>query len=73
MIRDFSGEKSTPKQLAQLMIMDGLSVTLGYWQERYQAQTEAMTDLERERFEAQLRKQAKRVANLLGYEDAWES
>lgn len=72
MIKNDEGQRMTPKQKANQILMDGVSVTLGYWIEKTHV-TEGMTGREREEIQHQMKKQADRVAKLLGYEEAWYS
>lgn len=66
--------RTEKKQFVQDQLMDGLSVTLGYWRER-------LTDSEREalgeeglaELQALMQEQANRVAKIFGYEKAWVS
>lgn len=66
--------RTEKKQFVQDKLMDGLSLTLGYWQER-------LTDDEREvlgedglaELQALMQEQANRVARMFGFEKAWVS
>lgn len=62
------------KEWAQDMLLDGISVVLGYWQEK-------LTDAERELLSVEdvnalhdiMQRQADRAAKLFGYDGAWIS
>ena len=72
MIRLCDDSRTTPKQKAREILMDNVSIALGYWTEQ-DSVVDQMTDGEIELVKAQLQKQADRVAKLLGYEEAWHS
>lgn len=66
--------RTEKKQFVQDKLMDGLSLTLGYWQER-------LTDDERDtlgedglaELQTLMQEQANRVARMFGFEKAWVS
>ena len=64
-------EKCTANQLAKEMIMDAMSRQRAYWTESMELQYEKMTELEVEKVETQLQRQADRVAKFLGYKQSW--
>jgi hypothetical protein len=57
------------KHMAQETIMDHVAKMLGYYNPDEYGDT--MTEDEREAFTAELRKQADRVARLMGNDEAW--
>ncbi len=71
MIKSADGSKSTPKAKAQEVLADGISTTLGYWEEAYV--DHEMTDREIKLVKAQMQKLADRMAQMLGYEESWHS
>ena len=77
-IKSVDGSKTTPKKLAAELIMDGISVTRGYWLENidnydYATGKKIMTDREIRSVNDQLRKLGDRIARMLGYTESWSS
>lgn len=70
MIKDNAGERQTPKQKAQDLIMDALATCQGYWVE---SQSENMTKKEIMLTNMQLKKLSDRVAKKMGYDESWSS
>jgi hypothetical protein len=66
MIKDFDGNKITPKQQAQRILFDKINIAIGYWEED-SLWTDGMTDKEREATRDQVKKLADRLAKVLGY------
>ncbi len=73
MITNENGQKETPKQVAQDMIMDGLALSRGYWSEKHETQYNKMTELERKRIDEQLKKQGDRIARMFGFDESWSA
>jgi hypothetical protein len=72
MIRDIHGKRTTPKRLAQWLIMDHLSLVQGYWREQYSGIiTNDMTEREKLLVEEQLKKVSDRIARSFGYDESW--
>ena len=71
MLKDNDGKKTTPKKKAQDILMDNISLALGYWQEKMGFNIEDMTDREKELVSDQMEKIADRIAKICGYEEAW--
>ena len=72
MITGNADEKLTPKQKANEILADGISVALSYWLEDESIVNE-MTQREIELVASQLKKQSDRLVRKLGYEQAWYS
>ncbi len=72
MITGNTGEKLTPKQKANQILADAISATLSYWPEDGST-TNSMTPTETEVVANQMKKQADRLAKMLGYEESWYS
>jgi hypothetical protein len=72
MIKDDKNEKTTPKKKAQDILMDKVSVALGYWTEG-DYDSEVMTVKERVEVQRQMKIQADRIAKMFGFDEAWES
>lgn len=68
-IKGSDGERETPKQKAQFLIMDAIATKRGYWQESYE--TDGMTPKEIKAVDDQLRKLGDRVAKMCGYTKSW--
>ena len=69
MIKDYKGNKKTPKILAQDIIMDKLAVARGYWTEGMEA--EGLTDREIKLVSEQLEKECDRIAKRFNYNNSW--
>ena len=66
--------RTDKKVYAQQALMDGISKTLGYWQESLSGgDIEALGEDGIAEVNELMRQQADRVAKLLGYEKAWVS
>ena len=72
MIKNLHDEKVTPKRFAQDILMDKISLALGYWLEDGTF-TDGLTTREKNLVSEQLKKQADRVAKMFGYKEAWYS
>lgn len=73
MIKDLDGEKTTPKKLAQDIIMDQIALAIGYGLEKYDSYEGDLTEREGKLVQEQIEKQANRVAKIFGYERAWSA
>jgi hypothetical protein len=71
MITNQNGQKTTPKQVAQDMLMDAVGTTRGYWAEKHEEQHGAMTPRERQLVDEQLQKQGDRIARMFGFDESW--
>lgn len=73
MIKD-GNKKVTPKIKAQDLLMDAISVKLGYWtHENLNGLTDGMTEREIKLVQEQMQKQADRIAKMFGFDKAWVS
>lgn len=73
MITDSRGDRTTSKEAAQEMLMEGIAQVLGYWVSNYKEQYAKMTPREREKFTEQLQKQGDRVAKMFHFDGAWSA
>lgn len=65
---EHDGEPTTPKLLAQDIILDSISARGGYWHEFMSNEYEKMTPRERRMVTEQLKKQFARVQKMFGQE-----
>jgi hypothetical protein len=70
-ILDDDGKKTTPKKLAQLLLMDSIGRMRGYWYEQEGFDFEKLTERETAQINEQLEKQGDRLAKVLGYPHSW--
>jgi hypothetical protein len=68
MLKSATGEKRTPKEMAQAILMDAINCKLEFWKE--QNWTDGATERENELVSDQLKKIADRLAKSLGYKEA---
>lgn len=68
-IKGVDGERETPKQHAQFLIMDAIASKRGYWKEGYSV--DDMTPKEIKAVDDQLKKLGDRVAKMCGYTKSW--
>ena len=71
--KNTDGEKTTPKQLAQDLLMDYVANALGYGFERLEENGLTLTEKQKEIVGDQLQKQADRIAKMFGFEKAWSN
>lgn len=72
MIKNDNNQKTTPKKKAQDILMDKVSIALGYWCEGEYGQEE-MTTKEKIEIQRQMKIQADRIAKMFGFNEAWIS
>lgn len=72
-ILDDTDQPTTPKRLAQELLMDGVAVTRGYWGEKIGDRYDRMTKRERDAVTGQLEKQGDRIAHMFGYDGSWSA
>jgi hypothetical protein len=63
--------KTDTKRQAQDLLMQHVANALGYWDEHMERRGQAVDDPAA--FQAELRRQADRIAKLFGYEEAWSN
>jgi hypothetical protein len=64
MIVDDEGERSTPKQLAQDIVLDAIAGKVGFWEEYADVRVDKLTERERQAINDQIKKQFERVQTL---------
>lgn len=67
------GVKTTPKKIAQSMLMDAVANCRGYWAENEYYNAAEMTKRERIEVNKQMTKIANRIAKMCSYENSWRN
>jgi hypothetical protein len=65
---EYNGKRTTPKLMAQQIILDSVSARADYWYEFQQDDYDKMTARERQLVDEQLDKQFERVQKMFGQE-----
>lgn len=74
MTQDPRTSRTAAKHAAQVIIMDGIAKTIGYWAESGSGMVPGWNDWtpeEQGEFQALVKAQADRLAKVFGYDQAW--